>query len=191
MNKYGRLPIWVAIEIWDFGMLSKLYAGMQFKHREQIAAKYGANNSKDFTGWLRGLNFIRNVSAHHSRLWNINVLERARVPQDDSYWQQLNNARPFLYFCLMQRLMRVICPNSRWSERFAVLLNEFPDAGSGTVTLVCRRAGWSRIYGAGNESRHVHRSIEVSGVLILIITTNIWVSRLMQAERPACDGLFS
>ena len=55
-------------------MLSKLYAGMQFKHREQIAAKYGANNSKDFTGWLRGLNFIRNVSAHHSRLWNINVL---------------------------------------------------------------------------------------------------------------------
>lgn len=135
MNKYGRLPIWVAIEIWDFGMLSKLYAGMQFKHREQIAAKYGANNSKDFTGWLRGLNFIRNVSAYHSRLWNINVLERARVPQDDSYWQQLNNARPFLYFCLMQRLMRVICPNSRWSERFAVLLNEFPDAGSGTVTL--------------------------------------------------------
>ncbi len=134
-NKYGRLPIWVAIEIWDFGMLSKLYAGMQFKHKEQIAAKYGAKNSKDFTGWLRGLNFIRNVSAHHSRLWNINVLERARVPQDDSYWQQLNNARPFLYFCLMQRLMRVICPNSRWSERFAVLLNEFPDAGSGTVTL--------------------------------------------------------
>ena len=35
----------------------------------------------------------------------------------------------------MQRLMRVICPNSRWSERFAVLLNEFPDAGSGMVTL--------------------------------------------------------
>ena len=135
MNKYGRLPIWVAIEIWDFGLLSKLYAGMQFKHKEKIAAKYDSNSSKDFAGWLRGLNFIRNVSAHHSRLWNINVLERANLPQDDAYWRQLNNARPFFYFCLMQRLMRVICPNSRWSARFSELIFEFPDVRSGTVSL--------------------------------------------------------
>jgi abortive infection bacteriophage resistance protein len=135
MNKYGRLPIWVAIEIWDFGLLSKLYAGMKFNHKEQIAAKYGVTNSKDFSGWLRGLNFIRNVSAHHSRLWNINVLERANLPQDDAYWQQLNNARPFFYFCLMQRLMRVICPNSSWSSRLADLFVEFPKVGCGAVSL--------------------------------------------------------
>ena len=135
MNKYGRLPIWVAIEIWDFGLLSKMYAGMQFKHKGQIAAKYGAKDAKEFAGWLRGLNFIRNVAAHHSRLWNINVLERAKLPQDDAYWQQLNNARPFLYYCLMQRLLKVICPNSRWSERFAELLTEFPNTDSGAVSL--------------------------------------------------------
>jgi len=81
------------------------------------------------------LNFIRNVSAHHSRLWNINVLERANLPQDDACWRQLNNARPFFYFCLMQRLMRVICPNSRWAERFAELLDEFPAVGCGAVSL--------------------------------------------------------
>lgn len=135
MNKYSRLPVWVAVEIWDFGLLSKLYAGMQYKQREQIASKYGAKDGRAFTGWLRGLNFTRNVAAHHSRLWNINVLERASLPQDDAYWQQLNNARPFFYFCLMQRLIRVICPNSRWAERFAVLLEEFPDVGCGAVSL--------------------------------------------------------
>lgn len=134
-NKYGRLPIWVAIEIWDFGLLSKIYSGLQYKHREQIARKYEAPSGKDFAGWLRGLNFVRNVSAHHSRLWNINVLERARLPKEDDYWKRLNNARPFFYFCLMQKFMRVICQNSKWSERFSLLLDEFPQVSSGAVKL--------------------------------------------------------
>lgn len=135
MDKYGRLPIWVAIEIWDFGLMSKMYAGMQHKHKQHIAAKYGAKDGKSFAGWLRGLNFIRNVSAHHSRLWNINVLERAPLPRDDEKWNQLNDARPFFYFCLMQKLMRVICPNSSWAQRFTTLMGEFPDVGCGAVSL--------------------------------------------------------
>jgi abortive infection bacteriophage resistance protein len=134
-NKYGRLPIWVAIEIWDFGLMSKLYAGMKPSDQLVIAMKYGAANGKAFAGWLRSLNFIRNVSAHHSRLWNINVLERSAVLQNDEFWQQLNNARPFFYFCLMKRLMDVICPNSGWSTRFLDLLNEFPEVGCKAVSL--------------------------------------------------------
>ncbi len=135
INKYGKLPVWVAIEIWDFGLMSKLYAGMKLNDQLVIANKYGAANGKAFAGWLRSLNFIRNVSAHHSRLWNINVLERSAVLQDDVFWQQLNNARPFFYFCLMKRLMDVICPNSSWSTRFYDLLDAFPDVGCKAVSL--------------------------------------------------------
>ena len=134
-RKYGRLPIWVAIEILDFGLMSKLYAGMKVNDQLGIAKKYGAVNGKVFAGWLRSLNFIRNVSAHHSRLWNINVLERAALLQDDAYWQQLNNARSFYYFCLMQKLLSVICPNSSWGSRFSDLLNEFPEVECKAVSL--------------------------------------------------------
>jgi len=67
--------------------MSKLYAGMKEADKWVIAQKYGAANGKAFEGWLRSFNFIRNVSAHHSRLWNINVLERAALLQDDSHWQ--------------------------------------------------------------------------------------------------------
>jgi hypothetical protein len=74
-----------------------------------------------------GLNFVRNVSAHHSRLWNINILERARVWQKDDFWQAQNNAQPFYYFCLMQHILSVICPNSSWAERFKQLLATFPE----------------------------------------------------------------
>lgn len=135
LDKYGRLPIWVSTEIWDFGMLSKLFAGMTRDDQNIIAAKYGAANGPAFASWLRGLNFVRNVSAHHSRLWNTNVLERAAPIHDDNNWKKLKNERPFFYFCIMQKLMHVICPNSSWAARFAKLIGEFPEVRCGAVSL--------------------------------------------------------
>ena len=133
-QQYGALPIWAAVEVWDFGLLSKLFAGMQHADQEQIATLYGAPSGQAFSQWLRSLNFIRNVSAHHSRLWNINVVERAPVP---AHWSaQLDNARPFLYFCLMRQLLGVICPRSTWGQRVTDLLEkEFPNTPSAQLTL--------------------------------------------------------
>ncbi|MDO5102749.1 MAG: Abi family protein [Lautropia sp.] len=131
---YGGLPIWAAIEIWDFGMLSKMYSGMKHEDREQIAQAYGANDSKTLSQWLKSLNFIRNTCAHHGRLWNINILELSNVPEA---WEpfKLNKARPFFYFCLMQQLLQNICPNSTWSQRFQNLLQEFPEPENKAITL--------------------------------------------------------
>lgn len=133
-QQYGTLPIWAAIEVWDFGLLSKLFAGMRHADQQTIAALYGAPNGQAFAQWLRSLNFIRNVSAHHSRLWNINVLEVSAVPA--TWPSQLNSARPFFYFCLMQLLLGVICPNSSWGQRFKTLLeSDFPAVANHQISL--------------------------------------------------------
>jgi abortive infection bacteriophage resistance protein len=134
MTKHGQLPIWVAIEILDFGALSRLFAGMTFADKGAIATKYGLASGQQLEQWLRSLNLIRNVAAHHSRLWNMNVLELSPVPQFDPAWQQLNNARPFLYFCLMQKLLATICPNSGWRSRFRALVSAFPEPDNKAVT---------------------------------------------------------
>ncbi len=144
-QQYGALPIWAAIEVWDFGLLSKLFAGMQYKDQQSIAAIYGAPNGQILAQWLRSLNFIRNVAAHHSRLWNINILETSQVPT--GWPAELNNTKPFLYFCLMQQLLRVICPNSSWGKRFNKLLAEdFPVVAHQTISLsdLGAFAGWDR-----------------------------------------------
>lgn len=134
IDKYQRLPVWVAVEVWDFGMMSKIFAGMKQTDQNYLAAKYGLSDGDTLSEWIRSLNFIRNVSAHHSRLWNINVLERSPLPTGHD-WQTLNNARPFFYFCLMQQLLRVICPNSNWAQRFGDLLDTFPTTDSNAVSL--------------------------------------------------------
>jgi len=130
----GKLPIWVAIEIWDFGLLSKLFSGLKFADKNSIAAKYGAKDGKAFAQWLRSLNFIRNVCAHHSRLWNINVLELSPLPQ--GWPDSISNKRPFFYFCLMQQLLQVISPHSCWHQRFKCLLaQDFPATPAGQLSL--------------------------------------------------------
>lgn len=132
-NKYfNQLPIWVAIEVWDFGLLSRMFDGMQYADKNQIAQKYGLTDGNALAQWLRSLNFIRNVSAHHSRLWNINVLELSPCPDD---WPTMKNTRPFMYFAIMAHLLAVICPNSSWSSRLVELLHSHPMARNGSLSL--------------------------------------------------------
>lgn len=133
-NYYGIVPIWVAIEVWDFGCMSRLYAGMTFSDKTIIAKKYGVT-AKHFEQWLRSLNFIRNTSAHHSRLWNANILEQSAPINFDSKWSQLVNHKPFFYFCIMQHMLKVICPRSSWNQRFKSLLSEFPTVPDKTIEL--------------------------------------------------------
>lgn len=134
-NSYkGVIPIWVAIEVWDFGCMSRLYAGMTYSDKATIAQKYEVTG-KQLEQWLRSLNFIRNVSAHHSRLWNANILEQSAPITLDERWTALANHKPFFYFCIMQHMLNIICPNSQWNKRFKVLLKEFPTVPNNTVNI--------------------------------------------------------
>ncbi len=135
LKKYGQLPIWVATEIWDFGTMSKFYAEMQHKDKLNIEKQFGLNSGTEFQTWLRGFNFIRNIAAHHSRLWNCNVPERARIPRAELNLYKLDRARPFLYFCMMQTVLKIICPQSSWKDNFLNLLNEFPHIENKAVEL--------------------------------------------------------
>lgn len=66
-DKYGLpLAIWVACEVWDFGCMSKLFDGLIEADQDQIARHYGISNGRVFASWLRSLNYLRNVCAHHS-----------------------------------------------------------------------------------------------------------------------------
>jgi len=134
-DKYGLpLPVWIACEIWDFGTLSKLFAGMKPEDKNAIARKYGVSNGRIFESWLRSLNYLRNVCAHHSRLWNANIVDRPKPPSPSD----ANNGGPFLsdlrqnqrVFCLLcisKHLLNIINPSSSWGNRLRALLLEFPD----------------------------------------------------------------
>jgi abortive infection bacteriophage resistance protein len=134
-SKYGLpLAIWVACEVWDFGTLSTLYSGMRESEQDAISIQYGINNGRIFSAWLRSLNYLRNVCAHHCRLWNRNMVDQPRLPPaTDVPWIasfENNNhaqARSFLPLCIVRHLLHVINPNSSWPTRMQEHLLHFPD----------------------------------------------------------------
>jgi abortive infection bacteriophage resistance protein len=135
-EKYGLpLAIWVACEVWDFGTMSTLFSGMREAEQDAIAIKYGVKNGRIFASWLRSLNYLRNVCAHHSRLWNRNIVEQPKLPSaSEMAWvadfegNDHARARCFQLLRMTRHLLGAINPNSTWPERVkAHLLEEFPD----------------------------------------------------------------
>lgn len=142
--KYGLpLPIWVACEVWDFGTMSRLFDGMLEADQDTIAKRYGIRNGRIFASWLRSLNYLRNVCAHHSRLWNRNMIEQPKLPsKTDHPWvnDYISNAhaqaRCYLLLRICLVLMKRINPNSSWPERVKAHLESFPNLEHLTLNLV-------------------------------------------------------
>lgn len=145
-TKYGLpLAIWVACEVWDFGTLSKLYAGMREAEQDVIASRYGITNGRIFASWLRSLNYLRNVCAHHSRLWNRNIVDQPKLPDATEVpWvepfvkNEHAKARCFLLIRIALHLLRVINPNSTWGDRMKGHILSFPllsGAGLGVTAM--------------------------------------------------------
>ena len=133
-DKYGLpLAIWVACEVWDFGTLSTLFDGMHESDQDAISQQYGVNNGRIFASWLRSLNYLRNVCAHHSRLWNRNIVDQPKLPSAaDLPWvapfkaDTHAQARCFLLLKITRHLLNVVNPRSTWPERMKSHLLNFP-----------------------------------------------------------------
>lgn len=135
IQMYGELPIWVAIEIFDFGTLSHLFKMLRRVDRDEIAAKYGLPGGNVLEQWMKSLNYVRNVSAHHERLWNNNIKDHADVPRQFGEIQRANQYRLFRYLCILQFFLRHICPSSTWKNRMREHLLSFPTPQNGVVTI--------------------------------------------------------
>jgi len=72
-NEYDEervLPIWIVIEIMSFGQLSIMLRGLKRSDRKRIAKDcFGIDEARLYS-WVHTLVYIRNLCAHHSRIWN-------------------------------------------------------------------------------------------------------------------------
>lgn len=149
-RKYGEpFPIWVSVELWDFGLLSHFYKGMAVADRNIIASRYGLPDHNLLGSWMRSLNFVRNVAAHHSRLWNKNLVDQPKLPKkgeilafDPLVGQHAIGSRPFIVLCILLHMMQQVSPNSSWPARVRHLLSEFPDIPGLSLNDMGFMDGW-------------------------------------------------
>lgn len=83
-NKYpnGNPDAWIILEVASFGTLSKIFKNIshQLPEKSVIAKEFGLNFQNELSGWLEAISYIRNIIAHHSRLWSRNMVKRPTMP---------------------------------------------------------------------------------------------------------------
>ena len=134
-NKHGdvhpHLPHWIALEVMSFGILLTFFRGVEPKIKQKIAAAFGIPD-KVLWSWLRSLNAIRNICAHHSRLWNRELGYKPLLPNKRKYpeWYvaaEIKNNRIFGILTILKYLLDKIAPQSKWSSRLIELLKEYSE----------------------------------------------------------------
>ena len=136
LSKYDspRLPpAWMMIEMLTWGDLTYLYCGLANNaYKKEIAQNLGLN-LEILESWLKSFNDIRNICAHHSRLWNKEHGRSIKIPTSSAImWLQneivLNNPaikahrRTYITLVAMQTMLYKISPKSSWAERLKQLI---------------------------------------------------------------------
>ena len=134
-KKYGDshalLPLWMAGEIMSFGCMLTMYRGITDAFKKEIAAYYGIPDEV-LTSWLQTINVIRNICAHHSRLWNRELGVKPYIPRKNKYpqWHEpvlIPQNRIFGVLTILRYLLRIIAPQSKWEARLFMLLDDYPE----------------------------------------------------------------
>lgn len=135
-RKSGRaMPIWVVVESWSFGTLSKYYELLKGTHQNNIATRLGVSNSSILVRWLQKINVLRNRCAHHTRAWNQTESNPVGIPtgdhQDAIYFSRFNLSQEsrkkiFSLIVIIWYLLQQIGPNSDWIQHIIDLIEDFP-----------------------------------------------------------------
>ena len=100
---------WVIFEVATFGTLSKLYKNLshQIPEKAKIANEFGLNLHNELSSWLEAISYLRNIVAHHSRLWSRNMVRRPmEIKNPKRIWLQnplpeAAQKKPFLVITAM------------------------------------------------------------------------------------------
>jgi abortive infection bacteriophage resistance protein len=112
---------WIILEIASLGTLSKLYKSLRINLAERgvIAKELGITSPSLFTGWLEAITFIRNLIAHHARLWSRVMLIRPgmQLSHPDKPWfnRPLKRAQLYQLFSVIS-CMVYLCAHLDKSE---------------------------------------------------------------------------
>lgn len=118
-------PGWMVFEVLSLGAMSKLFSCLKREDKKVIAKAFGLNHPT-FKSWAHSLSALRNISAHHGRLWN-RVF--GVMPTRYGHLKEIGHfpSRFYAQAVVVKTMLDAIATDSNWSVRLKGLLNEHPE----------------------------------------------------------------
>ncbi len=127
--KSDVLPIWMVIELISFGTLSRLFTALKPEH-ETMTNKLDLP-AEVFKNWLHTINHIRNICAHHSRLWNRQFVIKAKLPRKIGAFQDIKNDKTFVIILILNYLFYKLGNGDGFTDKIEILLDKYPSIDIG------------------------------------------------------------
>ena len=87
-QEHPKLPIWMVTELMSFGATSRMLSALKTEDKKKISTKYKIQ-PKVFCSWIHHLVYVRNICAHHSRLWDKFWSIKPELPPSKT-WRKLD-----------------------------------------------------------------------------------------------------
>jgi abortive infection bacteriophage resistance protein len=134
-NDKRRPPSWKTLEVLSLGCLSKVYGNLKPKlsSKDRIAKDLGAVNHTYLVSWLQAIAQIRNICAHHGRIWNknlpctVNLLSKPPFPWIKNVPTRKESQMLYVHLCVMKYLLNRLNPKNNFTYRLLSLLEKYPN----------------------------------------------------------------
>ena len=121
-------PIWMAAEVMSFGLLSKFYGDLKRRAERQAIARPFGLDEKILTSFAHHMSHVRNICAHHGRLWNKRFTVKMTVPTYPARLTVAMRGADARYLhntlVMLDHLLAIIAPGSEWTRRVAALIDD-------------------------------------------------------------------
>jgi len=123
-------PSWMCFELLTIGELSHIYRGLKNNADKNRVAQFFDLHPTVFTSWLHSITYVRNICAHHARLWNKDLaIEPDILLKPKGRWVSKafeNNKRVFYFLCVLQYLLQRANPGNNLSLKLEALFAKYP-----------------------------------------------------------------
>ena len=127
--------VWKILEIASMGTLSKIYKNLkhQLPEKSAIAKEMGLNLHSELSSWLESITYVRNIIAHHSRLWSRTMVKRPieQITNPSGVWfsdplVSVQSKKPFLIISCMIYLCDQVTPGHLVRVKILELIQNNP-----------------------------------------------------------------
>lgn len=145
-QEYPNLPIWVVAEIASFGSLSLMYSNMLKTDMKDISHVFRLQPGI-LDSWMHVFVYVRNVCAHHGRLWDKNLSISPQLPPGKK-WDcvRLSSQRIYSVAMMLNEVLSssVFCVAEvdSWRKKLETLMDRFLERFSFLMPYTGFPCGW-------------------------------------------------
>lgn len=126
-DKYKKehfIPLWILIEVIDFGMATKMYEESVKDIQDKVSKKLNISTNKDLDFYLKSLKLIRNIVAHNGILWNFQLISRLNKSLITQY-SDINDKSIVAVLVVIVEILKTVDSKYDYSELRVLITNYF------------------------------------------------------------------